>query len=93
MSDDLQMPQYVSHKKVWALKIKRLERLLRPATNYETVRLHFEDQRFSPVEKDPEYVLRVKFGDDPGYLVVYPDGYESWSPTKAFEEGYSKVDS
>ena len=24
----------------------------------------------------------------PGYKVVYPDGYESWSPKKVFEEAY-----
>ena len=24
-----------------------------------------------------------------GYLVVYPDGYRSWSPKKAFEDAYS----
>ncbi len=24
-----------------------------------------------------------------GYFVAYPDGYTSWSPAKAFEEGYS----
>jgi hypothetical protein len=26
--------------------------------------------------------------DDGGYLVVYPDGYESWSPQNVFEEAY-----
>ena len=26
---------------------------------------------------------------DPGYFIVYEDGYTSWSPTKAFEEGYA----
>ena len=25
-----------------------------------------------------------------GYYVRYPDGYESWSPATAFEEGYTK---
>ena len=25
---------------------------------------------------------------DEGYLVMYPDGYESWSPKKQFEEAY-----
>lgn len=28
---------------------------------------------------------------DMGYLVVYDDGYTSWSPTKAFEEGYTEM--
>ena len=27
-----------------------------------------------------------------GYYVLYPDGYESWSPAEAFEEGYTKVE-
>lgn len=29
---------------------------------------------------------------DLGYYVVYEDGYESWSPSKAFEEGYTRVE-
>ncbi len=28
----------------------------------------------------------------PGYRVVYPDGYESWSPKAAFEEAYRRTD-
>lgn len=26
--------------------------------------------------------------DEEGYLVAYPDGYQSWSPKKVFEEAY-----
>lgn len=26
-----------------------------------------------------------------GYYVVYADGYKSWSPAQAFEEGYTRV--
>lgn len=26
-----------------------------------------------------------------GYFVRYSDGYESWSPAKAFEEGYARL--
>jgi len=29
--------------------------------------------------------------DDDGYLVVYPDGYESWSPKPQFEEAYREM--
>lgn len=29
---------------------------------------------------------------DNGYLVKYPDGYESWSPAYAFEEAYREYD-
>ena len=27
--------------------------------------------------------------EDLGYFVLYEDGYQSWSPSKAFREGYS----
>jgi hypothetical protein len=27
----------------------------------------------------------------PGYYVKYPDGYESWSPKRVFEEAYREV--
>lgn len=30
--------------------------------------------------------------EDEGYLVKYPDGYESWSPKKQFEEAYREFD-
>lgn len=25
------------------------------------------------------------------YIVIYSDGYRSWSPAKVFEEGYSRI--
>ncbi len=28
----------------------------------------------------------------PGYKVVYPDGYESWSPAHVFEKAYFPID-
>jgi hypothetical protein len=43
--------------------------------------------------------LRVVKGQDtsdretrPGYKVVYPDGYVSWSPKATFEEAYRPID-
>jgi len=29
----------------------------------------------------------------PGYLVIYPDGYKSWSPKNTFEDAYRLVTS
>lgn len=29
--------------------------------------------------------------DEPGYKVVYPDGYESWSPKEVFENAYREI--
>lgn len=31
--------------------------------------------------------------DESGYLVIYPDGYKSWSPKKVFEEAYQLSES
>ena len=31
--------------------------------------------------------------EDEGYLVKYPDNYESWSPKNAFEEAYTELGS
>lgn len=45
---------------------------------------------FSDVEVSPEWVDKHK-PETGGYLVVYADGYQSFSPAKAFEEGYSRV--
>jgi hypothetical protein len=28
---------------------------------------------------------------EPGYYVMYEDGYISWSPSKAFEQGYTEI--
>lgn len=27
----------------------------------------------------------------PGYLVIYPDGYKSWSPMEVFETAYREI--
>lgn len=37
-----------------------------------------------------EYVAKHK-PQPGGYYVVYDDGYESFSPGKAFEEGYTRI--
>jgi len=80
-----QMRQYQSHKKVWALKIERIN--ISEAIGGGL--LHVE-QGFAPINIDKEYINKhqPKVG---GYYVVYKDGYKSFSPAKAFEEGYSLI--
>jgi len=75
------MPQYQSHKKVWALQIDRVEG--------DTI--HFVKQHYAPVMAKPGMFARYApvHGD---YLVRYEDGYESISPQKAFEEGYALIE-
>jgi hypothetical protein len=82
--DDMQaaaeMPRYQSHKKVWALKIADVTGCtITPA-----------DEGYAPFVVEPEMYLRYTpvTGD---YFVQYEDGYKSFSPAKAFEEGYTRV--
>jgi len=91
------MPEYVSHKRVRALKLKELVKLYHDGRSGDEwirgVLLRFDDSRFTPLELDVKFALRIRWGSDPGYYVVYEDGYQSWSPTQAFEEGYTRVES
>lgn len=56
--------------------------------------LHFKARPCSREEFDKLYPERVgKAGtDEPeGYLVEYPDGYQSWSPKSVFDNAYRVV--
>ena len=80
------LPKYKSHKEVWALKIAAIE--FGPTGQAKIVPV---DKTYAALVVDS---YRHKFtGDekDLGYYVRYADGYESWSPTKAFEDGYTLV--
>lgn len=80
------MPQYQSHKKVWAIKIASVENLGPDTTTDESaiVLVRFEGNQFAP----RKFNLRGKPTPEAGwYFVQYEDGYESFSPGKAFEEG------
>jgi len=71
------MPTYIGTKIIHAM----------PMTNYE-----FEKRRLAKLgEEAPADLMMGAIKE--GYLVVYPDGYESWSPAAAFEEAYRLIDS
>lgn len=80
------MPAYKSHKTVHAVKIQRAELQ--------------DDGSGILIPEDPAYSRRAVSASymakhlpaGPGYYVQYEDGYESWSPVKAFEEGYAKLE-
>lgn len=89
------MPRYRSHKQVWALKIAAIEfdRDRADAENRETdgsATITPVESGYAPLKVDAAYVRK----HDPkagGYYVVYADGYKSWSPAEAFEDGYTRV--
>lgn len=101
-----EMPRYKSHKSVWALKIKAIEKANPPtideleallngnpsATDEEVVGAIItpEEEGYAAFPVSRKYMLK----HDPqpgGYYVVYADGYKSWSPAQAFEEGYTRA--
>ncbi len=74
-----QLPKYRCHKVVRAAKILALR----------------EVPDFGPVlDLEGGHERPCKVGWDEkivgGYYVEYDDGYASWSPAKAFEEGYRR---
>lgn len=113
-----EMPRYVCHKEVWALKIKGFRREQMPVFSgaicrgssalnsacghcdrckWETehgpklaIYLVPEDAGFAEFPIEPEFI--AKHNPQPGgYFVIYKDGYKSFSPAKAFEEGYTLI--
>ena len=87
MTVQAEMPKYRSHKIVWAFKIAAIE-----IKQDNSAVIAPEDEGYAPFNVSPDWGLRFKGSEeDKGYYVVYEDGYKSWSPTKAFEEGYTRI--
>jgi len=79
------MQKFKSHKVVEAAKIVSIEvvvdgsALLHVADGLDNI--HVSETYLAKHEPQPG-----------GYYVRYPDGYESFSPAEAFEDGYTAVD-
>lgn len=74
------MPAYRSHKIIHALEIKAVD----------GYRLSFVEAEFADIEADPAMFSRYTPVPGDRYM-VYPDGYKSFSPKRAFEDGYTRV--
>ena len=81
-----EMPRYKCHKEVWALKILGIEREENGSLTITPV-----DSGYVPFNVPAEFVPRHREGAPQigWYYVVYKDGYQSFSPAEAFEEGYT----
>lgn len=91
MSASRQMPAYRCHKIVHALKIAALNRNNEDNPNSETdgsAMMTPAENGYAPFKLDAAFMHKHK-PEVGGYYVVYDDGYVSFSPSKAFEEGYS----
>lgn len=49
-----------------------------------------DNPSYSPIKLDRAY-FNKHHPQDGGYYVVYKDGYKSFSPADAFEDGYTKI--
>lgn len=82
------LPRYKSHKTVAALKIAKVHKdahdqvWLTPAEG--------QGRPYGAFRVSHDYLLRHK-PEAGGYYVLYADGYESWSPAKAFDDGYTLI--
>ena len=90
--DSCEMPKYKCIKDVWALKIKSIvfDSDLAAQSGRETdgsATFTPEDDCYAPIRLSAEFVHKHKPVEG-GYYVVYKDGYKSFSPASAFEEGY-----
>ncbi len=81
------LPTYLCRKTVRAAKINKVLLFADSSTTAVLV-VHPNDKKISV---GPDYLAKHKPRAG-GYYVLYKDGYESWSPAKAFEEGYTKQD-
>lgn len=87
MSTQTEMPRYQSHKKVWALKIKKID--VNPDGSTNSI-ITPEEEGYAPFKVNYKYYSK-HLPKEGGYYVRYEDGYESFSPAKAFEEGYTLI--
>lgn len=94
--NQIEMPRYKCHKEAWALKIKRVRTDADTPTKTKGEQLggaavlEFEDTLYAPRQVGAAFV--EKHNPAPGdYFVVYKDGYQSISPARVFEDGYSPI--
>lgn len=84
----MSLPKYRCYKVVEAVRIRTVfwygdgRGVIDPA-----------DRSLRPITPMAGWMERFKGNDtDTGYFIRYEDGYESWSPSKAFEEGYTRIE-
>lgn len=85
------MPLYICHKRVWALKIKDVIDPTKDGNESDGSRILVPaDAGYAPFRVKHDYVHKHK-PQVGGYYVVYKDGYASFSPADAFEDGYTRA--
>lgn len=90
-----EMPLYKCHKQVRALKIEEVTlhdpEGSNPPLEFAGGFIFPENKSYPPIPITAEFWHKHKPQPD-GYFIQYADGHTSYSPAKAFEEGYTVVD-
>ena len=87
-----ELPRYKCHKEVWVLKIAGIKRD-GEGENRESdgsAEITPADEGYAPFKVDCQYMHKHN-PEVGGYYVQYADGYKSFSPAKAFEDGYTRI--
>ena len=79
----INIPRWKCHKEVYAFKIEQIK------NQFETNDALLINNDIS-VKVDIDYLGKHK-PEVGGYYVLYDDGYQSFSPAKAFEDGYTEI--
>lgn len=93
------MPEYKCHKVVKALKIEAIAQVEVTIDVIDAILEEFKSEEivaavlYSGDKRIPVNVIYMNKHKPEvgGYFVVYDDGYKSWSPAKAFEDGYTLI--
>lgn len=85
--DERQMPRYRCHKIVHALEIGSV---MDGKDEVSARHIVPRNVKYAPIQVSQAYI--DKHHPEPGgYYIVYGDGYCSFSPKAAFEEGYTLI--
>lgn len=101
MTANREMPKYLCHKQVWALKIKTVavhasgdtavsDAEFQASDAFQGAQLIPVEDGYAPFHVSADWFRKHK-PEAGGYYVVYEDGYKSYSPASAFESGYSLI--
>lgn len=81
------IPRWKCHKEVNAFKIGQIDYSTKDKTGYATL----TNDDGSIIAQVNSYYLEKHKPELNGYYVLYDDGYQSFSPAKAFEDGYTEI--
>jgi hypothetical protein len=84
------LPVWKCHKQVRAAKIINIELPVHGAPVLHVIYSTPGEESYSMIPVTAEFIAKHR-PHTGGYFVIYDDGYQSFSPAKAFEDGYTLI--